>query len=244
VAGLMGNDPQFPVTRTGGTSYLHTADITAHAERGPTSAGSDHLRSQPMEIKDKGPHGDGWPIPPARSSGCGSRLGTKASTSVNEAGAPVYHQLTTARLRPRPSTFYRDVFGMGRLTPCPTPTNSVTAQRSSTADALLGSDGRKQRDLPPGCAVELVLSFLGAEDVDKTVQLVKENAGNRDPRRGGHPVRPAGRGGGTPTGGGISNLSSLRSVTSGLLGTLAPCARVVQQFPGRGPPPGRRYRPR
>jgi predicted enzyme related to lactoylglutathione lyase len=92
---------------------------------------------------------------------------------VNEAGAPVYHQLTT-RDYGKALDFYRDVFGWQ------TETVSDTDEfRYCTAlfdgDALLGvMDGT--RDLPEG-APSTWSFFLGTEDVDKTVQLVGENGG-------------------------------------------------------------------
>jgi uncharacterized protein len=74
VAGLMGNDPQFR-SPDGWTTYLHTADINATITKATAAGGMNCVA--PMEIKDKG-HRRCSPIPPVRSSGCGSRPGTRA----------------------------------------------------------------------------------------------------------------------------------------------------------------------
>jgi predicted enzyme related to lactoylglutathione lyase len=58
-------------------------------------------------------------------------IGHQGFTVVNEAGAPVYHQLTT-RDYGKALDFYRQV-SAGTPRRSPTPTNSGTAQRSSTA---------------------------------------------------------------------------------------------------------------
>ena len=92
---------------------------------------------------------------------------------VNEAGAPVYHQLTT-RDYGKALDFYRQVFGWQIHT-----VSDTDEFRYSTAlfdgDALLGvMDGTT--DLPEGVPSNWHF-FLGSDDVDKTVALVTENGG-------------------------------------------------------------------
>src|SRR5258705_1848427 len=166
VAGLMGNDPQFR-TPDGWTTYLHTADINATLAAATAAGGAPC--SEPMEIKDKG-HMATLTDPTGAFLGLWQPDGHNGFEVVNEDGAPVYFQLTT-RDYGKALDFYREAFGWH------TETVSDTDEfRYSTAifdgDALLGvMDGTK--DLGEGNWV----FFLGAEDVDKTVQLVKENGG-------------------------------------------------------------------
>jgi uncharacterized protein len=93
---------------------------------------------------------------------------------VNENGAPAYFQLTS-RDYAKAQQFYRDVFGWQIET-----VSDSDEFRYSTAnfdgEALLGlMDGT--RDLPEGVPSNWYF-FLGADDVDKTVQLVLDNGGS------------------------------------------------------------------
>ena len=169
VAGLMYNDPQWNSPDVW-TTYLHTADITATLSAA-TSAGAA-VCVEPMEIKDKG-HMAMLTDPTGAFVGLWQPIGHRGFNVVNEAGAPVYHQLTT-RDYGKALDFYREVFGWH--------TEKVADTdefRYSTAifdgNALLGvMDGT--RELADGVPSNWFV-FLGAEDVDKTVQLVKENGG-------------------------------------------------------------------
>jgi predicted enzyme related to lactoylglutathione lyase len=169
VAGLMGNDPQFR-TPDGWTTYLHTADIKATFAAATSAGGA--ARSAPMEIKDKG-HMATLTDPTGGFFGLWQPNGHNGFEVVNEAGAPVYFQLTT-REYGKALDFYREAFGWHTETVA-----DSDEFRYSTAifdgDALLGvMDGT--RDLAEGVSSSWSF-FLGAEDVDKTVQLVKENGG-------------------------------------------------------------------
>ncbi|HYZ69774.1 MAG TPA: VOC family protein [Mycobacterium sp.] len=170
VAGLMYNDPQYN-SPDGWTSYLHTADINDTITKA-TAAGATTC-VEPMEIKDKG-HMSMLTDPTGAFFGLWQPIGHGGFNIVNEAGAPVYHQLTT-RDYAKALDFYRKVFGWQ------TETVSDTDEfRYSTAlfdgNALLGvMDGT--RDLPEGTPSNWVF-FLGSGDVDKTVQLVKDNGGS------------------------------------------------------------------
>jgi predicted enzyme related to lactoylglutathione lyase len=166
----MGNTPELR-SPDGWTTYLHTADITATVSAAASAGGTTCVA--PMEIKDKG-HMAMLADPTGALFGLWQPIGHQGFKVVNEAGAPVYHQLTT-RDYGKALDFYRDVFGWQ------TDTVSDTDEfRYSTAifngDALLAvMDGT--RDLPEGVPSNWVF-FLGAEDVDKTVQLVKDNGGS------------------------------------------------------------------
>jgi uncharacterized protein len=169
VAGLMGNMPEMR-SPDGWTTYLHTSDVNATL-RAATAAGATTC-VEPMEIKEKG-HMAMLTDPAGAFFGLWQPIGHQGFTVVNEAGAPVYHQLTT-REYGKALDFYREVFGWR------TETVSDTDEfRYSTAifdgNALLGvMDGT--RDLGDGVPSNWVF-FLGSEDVDKTVQLIKDNGG-------------------------------------------------------------------
>ena len=106
VAGLMYNDPQWNSPDVW-TTYLHTADITTTLSAA-TSAGATQC-VEPMEIKDKG-HMAMLTDPTGAFVGLWQPIGHQGFTVVNEAGAPVYHQLTT-RDYGKALDFYREVFG-------------------------------------------------------------------------------------------------------------------------------------
>jgi predicted enzyme related to lactoylglutathione lyase len=170
VAGLMYNDPQFN-SPDGWTTYLHTSDIAATL--GAATAAGAATCVPPMEIKDKG-HMALFTDPTGAFIGLWQPIGHQGFNVVNEAGAPVYHQLTT-RDYARALDFYREVFGWRTET-----ISDSDEFRYSTAifdgQALLGvMDGT--RDLPEGTPSNWYF-FLGADDVDKTVQLVKDNGGS------------------------------------------------------------------
>jgi predicted enzyme related to lactoylglutathione lyase len=170
VAGLMGNDPQFR-SPDGWTTYLHTADINATIAKATAAGGV--TCGEPMDIKDKGRMAT-MTDPTGAFFGLWQPNGHNGFEVVNEHGAPVYFQLTTSDYG-KALDFYREVFGWQ------TETVSDTDEfRYSTAnfdgDALLGvMDGT--RDMPDG-APSNWFYFLGADDVDKTVQLIVENGGS------------------------------------------------------------------
>ena len=105
--------------------------------------------------------------------GRGQTIERQSSELFGEAGAPVYHQLTT-RDYAKALDFYRQVFGWQIDT-----VSDSDEFRYSTAtfdgDALLGvMDGTGH--IPEG-APSSWFFFLGSDDVDKTVALVVDNGG-------------------------------------------------------------------
>jgi predicted enzyme related to lactoylglutathione lyase len=170
VAGLMGNTPEMQ-SPDGWTTYLHTADINATVAAATAAGGVSCV--EPMEIKDKGWMGM-LTDPTGAFVGLWQPTGHSGFEVVKEAGAPVYFQLTT-RDYGKALEFYCDVFGWQ------TEKVSDTDEfRYSTAnfdgEAQLGvMDGT--RDLPEGVPSNWFF-FLGADDVDKTVQLIVENRGS------------------------------------------------------------------
>jgi predicted enzyme related to lactoylglutathione lyase len=169
VAGLMGNNPEFR-TPDGWTTYLHSADVDATLAAATAAGGV--TCGEPMDIKDKGRMAT-LADPTGAFFGLWQPNGHNGFEVVNEHGAPVYFQLTTTDYA-KALDFYREVFDWQ------TDTVSDTDEfRYSTASfdgaALLGvMDGTT--DLPEGVPSNWYF-FLGAEDVDKTVRLVKENGG-------------------------------------------------------------------
>jgi predicted enzyme related to lactoylglutathione lyase len=163
VAGLMANDPQFR-SPDGWTTYLHTSDIAATV-RAATAAGAT-TSVPPMEVPAKG-HMAMLTDPTGAAIGLWQPIDHRGYTVVNEAGAPVYHPLTT-RDYAKALDFYREVFGWQ------TEVVSDTDEfRYSTAnfdgEALLGVMSEDAATWS---------FFLGADDVDKTVQLIKDNGGS------------------------------------------------------------------
>jgi uncharacterized protein len=170
VAGLMYNDPQWNSPDTWST-YFHTADITATMAKAVAAGATSCVEA--MEVKDKGWMGV-QTDPTGAVYGLWQPTGHLGFEVVNEDGAPVYFQLTT-RDYGKALDFYRDVFGWQTETVADT-----DEFRYSTASfdgaALLGvMDGTS--DLPEGVPSNWFF-FLGADDVDKTVQLVLDNGGS------------------------------------------------------------------
>ncbi|RDH78971.1 VOC family protein [Mycolicibacterium moriokaense] len=171
VAGLMANDPQWN-SPDGWTTYLHTADIKATLERAIDAGAVTCVQPvEPMEVKDKG-----WMAmlsdPAGAFFGLWQPIGHHGFEVFGEAAAPVYHQLTT-RDYATALNFYRQVFGWQTET-----VSDSDEFRYSTANfdgaALVGiMDGSV---LPDGVPSTWSF-FLGSDDVDKTVALVKENGG-------------------------------------------------------------------
>ena len=168
VAGLMRNDPQWN-TPDGWSTYLHTADVKATVAAATAAGATGCL--EPMEVPEKG-----WMAvlsdPTGAAIGLWQPTGHRGFEVVGEAGTPVWHQLTT-RDYGTALGFYRQVFGWATQIEADTP-----EFRYSTAvfdgEPLLGvMDGSV---LPEGVPSSWTF-FLGAEDVDKTVELVTANGG-------------------------------------------------------------------
>lgn len=173
VAGLMANDPQWN-SPDGWTTYLHTADIRATLTTAIAAGAVTCVDPvEPMEVKDKG-----WMAmladPTGAFFGLWQPIEHHGFEVFGEAGAPVYHQLTTNDYA-KALDFYRQVFDWQI-----DPVSDSDEFRYSTANfdgqALLGiMDGAN--DLPDDGPSNWYF-FLGSDDVDKTVALVKENGGS------------------------------------------------------------------
>jgi predicted enzyme related to lactoylglutathione lyase len=170
VAGLMTNDPQWNMPDSW-TTYLHTADADATIEAvvaaGGTSCGGV------MDVPAKGRTA----IVTDRAGGVVGLWQPAEHTGfevVGAAGTPVWHQLTT-RDFDQAIDFYRTVFGWEMRVEADAPefrySNAIFA-----GEPLLGvMDG--QNVLAEGVPSTWT-AFLGAEDVDKTVEVVIANGGS------------------------------------------------------------------
>lgn len=169
VAGLMVNDPQWDAPDAW-TTYLHTADIQTTVDKAIAAGGTSCVA--PMEVPGKG-----WmgmiTDPAGAFFGLWQPTGHHGYELVDQPGGPVYHQLTASDYRGA-LDFYRTVFGWDIDT-----VSDSDEFRYSTAlfdgAALLGvMDGSGI----PGEAPSSWSFFLGADDVDKTVQLIVDNGGS------------------------------------------------------------------
>lgn len=170
VAGLMSRHPD----HTGPdcwTTYLHTADIDATVAAA-TAAGATGCGGV-MPIPDKG-RMTVLTDPTGAFVGLWEPAGHRGFEVVDEGGAPVYHQLTTRDYRAA-LEFYAQVFGWQLET-----VSDTEEFRYSTAvfdgAALVGvMDGAAH--LPDGVPSDWCV-FLGADDVDKTVEVIVDHGGS------------------------------------------------------------------
>ena len=169
VAGLMRNDPQWNAPDAW-TTYLHTADADATVAAATAAGGSNC--GGVMDIPEKGRMAM-MTDPAGAFFGLWQPTGHQGYAAFNEAGAPMYHQLTT-RDYAGALDFYRQVFGWTTQT-----VSDTDEFRYSTAvfdaEELLGvMDGSV---IPEGVSSTWTC-FFGADDVDKTVELIVENGGS------------------------------------------------------------------
>ena len=170
VAGLMQKGPQVDAaTPDAWTTYFHTADIHASAAAVTSAGGTNCV--EPMEVKDKGWMAIGTD-PAGAFFGLWQPIEHQGFEVIGEAGAPVWHELTTRDFATAVD-FYRRVLDWH--------TESVSDTddfRYTTAvfggEQLLGvMDGSSLAEgIPSHWAF-----YLGAEDVDKTQRLVTDNGG-------------------------------------------------------------------
>lgn len=201
VAGLMSNNPQFQ-SPDGWSTYFHTADINATVSALTAAGGKSCI--PPMEVPGKGFMSMATD-PSGASFGLWQPLEHRGFEVVGEAGAPVWHELTTRDHRSAVD-FYREVFGWRTEQVSDTDEFRYTTAWFGDQQLLGVMDGAAF--LPEGVPSHWAVYF-GAEDVDKTLQVIVEI--------GGAVLRPAND---TPYGrlaqaadptGAVFNLSSLRS---------------------------------
>jgi predicted enzyme related to lactoylglutathione lyase len=168
VAGLMANDPQWGAPDAWNT-YLHTADVDATVAAA-TEAGATAFFAA-MDIPAKGRMAM-LADPTCAAFGLWQPMEHHGFEVVNEAGAPVWHQLTTSDFD-RAIDFYAKVFGWQMQAEADTPefrySNAIF-----DGEPLVGvMDGSV---FPEGVPSTWTV-FLGADDVDKTIELITDNGG-------------------------------------------------------------------
>jgi uncharacterized protein len=151
----------------------------------------------PMQIPGRGAMAVGMD-PSGAAYGLWQPIGHHGFEIVGEAGASVWHQLTT-RDYGAALGFYRDVLGWDTRVESDSPEFRYTTAVFDGEQQLGVMDGAKL--LPDGVPPHWVF-FLGAGDVDKTLEVITDD-GRRSNRRGVQPVVAAG----------LSHSSSLRGWT-------------------------------
>jgi hypothetical protein len=169
VAGLMANNPEFQAP-DGWTTYFHTADINATTSAVTTAGGSTCMGV--MEVPAKGFMAMATD-PSGAMLGLWQPLEHHGFEVVGEAGAPVWHQLTTRDYRAA-IDFYRAVFGWRTESVSDTDEFRYTTAWFGDQQLLGVMDGASF--LPEGVPSNWTMYF-GAEDVDKTLQVITDNGG-------------------------------------------------------------------
>jgi predicted enzyme related to lactoylglutathione lyase len=169
IAGLMANRPEMGIPDNWGT-FFHTADIEASVSSVTAAGGSCFMG--PMEVPAKG-HMCLATDPSGAVFGLWQPLGHRGFEVIGEAGAPVWHQLTT-RNYPAAVDFYRDVLGWQTEQVSDTDEFRYTTAWFGDQQLLGVMDGASI--LPEGVPSNWT-TFFGAEDVDKTLQLITDNGG-------------------------------------------------------------------
>lgn len=173
VAGLMHNDPQWN-SPDGWTTYLHTADIRITLATAIAAGAVTCVQPvEPMEVPDKG-----WMAmlsdPTGAFFGLWQPIEHHGFEAFGEAGAPIYHQLTTCDYT-KALDFYGKVFDWHVDTVADTDEFRYSTA-SFDGEALVGiMDGSTY--LSEGAPSNWVF-FLGSDDVDKTVAQVTDNGGS------------------------------------------------------------------
>lgn len=169
VAGLMANNPEWNAPDAW-TTYFHTADIDVTVAALVSAGGSPCIA--PMEVPAKGFMSMATD-PAGAFFGLWQPLEHRGFEVIGEAGAPVWHQLST-RGYDAALDFYRSVFGWRTE-----PVADTDEFRYTTAwfgdQQLLGVwDGTAElpADVPASWGV-----FLGADDVDHTLQVITAQGG-------------------------------------------------------------------
>ncbi len=201
VAGMMANNPEFQAP-DGWSTYFHTADINAITSAVPSAGGTTCMGV--MEVPAKGFMAMATD-PSGAMFGLWQPLEHRGFEVIGEAGAPVWHQLNTRDFRAA-LDFYRAVFGWRTEVVSDTDEFRYTTAWFGDQQLLGVMDGASF--LPEGVPSHWTIYF-GAEDVDKTLQVITDN--------GGAVLRPAED---TPYGrlasaadptGAVFNLSSLQT---------------------------------
>ncbi|QLL06682.1 VOC family protein [Mycobacterium vicinigordonae] len=169
VAGLMATNPEWE-SPDSWTTYFHTADINATVSAVPAAGGTVCL--PPMEVPAKGFMATATDASGA-SLGLWQPLEHRGFEVIGEAGAPVWHQLTTRDYRAAVD-FYRQVFGWRTESVSDTDEFRYTTAWFGDQQLLGVMDGAAflSAEVPSQWSI-----FFGAEDVDKTLGVIVDNGG-------------------------------------------------------------------
>ncbi len=169
VGGMMASDPDWNAPDAW-TVYLHTADIQATIAAALAAGATTCIPA--MEVPEKG-----WMAmltdPTGAFFGLWQPTGHRGFEAYDEAGAPVWFQLTTTDFA-KAGEFYTAVFGWQLQVEADT---DAFRYRTASFDGtpLIGlMDGT----VIPGLDRSTWNFFLGSDDVDKTVELVTANGGS------------------------------------------------------------------
>jgi predicted enzyme related to lactoylglutathione lyase len=170
IAGMLANVRQWPFP-DGWSTYFHTADINATLSA-LTAAGAK-IRLGRMQLPARG-------VMAAATdpSGAAFRLWQPLEAAgfemVGEAGAPVWHQLETPDYQSA-IAFYREVFGWHSKQVVDNDEFRY-ATASFECQELLGI-ADLAKTMPAGVPAQWS-TFLGTEDLDKTLKMITDNGGN------------------------------------------------------------------
>jgi predicted enzyme related to lactoylglutathione lyase len=169
VAGLMANNPEWPSPDAWST-YFHTADINATVSALTAAGGSSCIA--PMEVPAKGFMSMATD-PAGAPFGLWQPLQHRGFELIGEPGAPAWHQLTTRNYRVAVD-FYREVFGWRTEQVSDTDEFRYTTAWFGDQQLLGVMDGAGvlPEEVPSHWTI-----FFGAEDVDKTLQVITDNGG-------------------------------------------------------------------
>lgn len=169
VAGVMANDPQWQMPDAWST-YLHTADIEATLAKAVAAGGTSC--GGVMDVPEQGRMAM-LTDPGEAMVGLWQPTGHRGFEVVGEHGAPAWHQLTTRKYAAA-LEFYREALGWQ------TQSESDTDEfRYTTAlfdgEALLGV--MDAGAMPAGFGSQWNF-FLGADDVDRTIEGILARGGS------------------------------------------------------------------
>lgn len=169
VAGMMANNPEWQAPDNWAT-YFRTDDINATGSAVTAAGGAGCL--DPMEIPTKGFMSMATD-PSGAFFGLWQPLGHHGFELIGEAGAPVWHQLTTRDYRAA-IDFYREVLGWRTESESDTDEFRYTTAWFGDQQLLGVMDGAVM--LPPGVPSQWSI-FFGADDVDKALQVITDHGG-------------------------------------------------------------------
>ncbi|GAB3025109.1 VOC family protein [Mycobacterium bourgelatii] len=169
VAGMMANNPEWQMPDSWAT-YFRTDDINATSAAIAPAGGSGCIA--PMEIPAKGFMSMATD-PSGALFGLWQPLEHHGFELVAEAGAPVWHQLTTRDYRAA-IDFYREVLGWRTESESDTDEFRYTTAWFGDQQLLGVMDGAAM--LPPDVPSQWSI-FFGADDVDKALQVITDHGG-------------------------------------------------------------------